>query len=242
MANREPVRVALAGALGRMGQAALEALGREEDLSLCGLLVRRKSDDVERRLASYGAVYDDPEQLLSTEQPDVWVDLTGPESVVRHVDLALSRGVRVVVGATGYQESDVARWTSLAEAQQVGAAVCPNFAIGALLMMRFAREAARWMPRAEIIELHHDGKRDKPSGTALRTKDMMEVAYDVPIHSVRLPGLVAHQEVIFGGTGETLTLRHDSLSRESFMPGLVLAVRRVMTLRGLVYGLDKLLW
>lgn len=236
------IRVALAGALGRMGQVALEALRREDDIAICGVLVRRADEEAERRLSTYGAVYDDPERLIDTEEPDVWVDLTGPASVVRHVDLALSRGVRAVVGATGYTDEDVRRWDEMARHRQVGAAVCPNFAIGALLMMRFAREAARFLPRAEIIELHHDGKRDKPSGTSLRTKAMMEVEYDVPIHSVRLPGLVAHQEVIFGGAGEVLTIRHDSLSRESFMPGLILAVRRVMTLRALVYGLDKLLW
>ncbi|MBF8377452.1 4-hydroxy-tetrahydrodipicolinate reductase [Alicyclobacillus mali] len=242
MSDAGVIRVALAGALGRMGQEALKALRQEDDIAICGLLVRRADEETEQKLSAYGAVYDDPERLLDTEQPDVWVDLTGPGAVVRDVDLALVRGVRTVVGATGYTEEDVRRWEEMARARQVGAAVCPNFAIGALLMMRFAREAARFMPRGEIIELHHDGKRDKPSGTAQRTKSMMEVDYDVPIHSVRLPGLVAHQEVIFGGTGEVLTIRHDSLSRESFMPGLILAVRRVMTLRELVYGLDKLLW
>lgn len=242
MDRADRIRVALAGALGRMGQVALEALSREDDLAICGLLVRRADRDAEERLASYGAVYDDPARLLDTEQPDVWVDLTGPDAVVRHVDLALSRGVRPVVGATGYSDEDVKRWEKMAADRQIGGAVCPNFAIGALLMMRFAREAARFMQRAEIIELHHAGKRDKPSGTSLKTKAMMEVDYDVPIHSVRLPGLVAHQEVIFGGAGEVLTIRHDSLSRESFMPGLVLAVRRVVNMRELVYGLDKLLW
>ncbi|WP_206830431.1 4-hydroxy-tetrahydrodipicolinate reductase [Alicyclobacillus fructus] len=242
MNRPDGIRVALAGAMGRMGQAALEALQREDDLHLCGLLVRRANEEAERRLSPYGAVYDDPEKLLDTERPDVWVDLTGPESVVRHVDLALSRGVRPVVGATGYSDDDVRRWERTARERQIGGAVCPNFAIGALLMMRFAREAARFMPRAEIVELHHDGKRDKPSGTSLRTRAMMDVDYEVPIHSVRLPGLVAHQEVIFGGAGEVLTIRHDSLSRESFMPGLIEAIRRVMQMRELVYGLDKLLW
>ncbi|MCL6446443.1 MAG: 4-hydroxy-tetrahydrodipicolinate reductase, partial [Alicyclobacillus sp.] len=167
-------------------------------------------------------------------------------SVVNHVDHAVTRGVRPVIGATGYTPDDLARWDRELRAQGLGGIAAPNFALGALLMIRFAREAARWYGRAEIIELHHDGKKDAPSGTAKRTAQaMMEERGDnaaIPIHSVRLPGLVAHQEVIFGGTGEVLTIRHDSLSRTSFMPGVLTACEQVMTLTGLVHGLEHVLW
>ncbi|WAH39676.1 4-hydroxy-tetrahydrodipicolinate reductase [Alicyclobacillus fastidiosus] len=233
------IRIAIAGAKGRMGREAVKTIEAAPDMDLAGVLVRRADEDTRQ---FFTGVYDDPVRLLETEQPDVWLDLTTPDTVVSHVDLAFAHGVRPVVGATGYQEADLARWNDQASQTGIGGIACPNFAIGALLMMRFAKEAAKWMPRAEIIELHHDKKKDKPSGTAIRTAREMETEYEIPIHSVRLPGLVAHQEVLFGGTGETLTIRHDSLSRESFMPGVVLACRGVMQLRQMVYGLEHLLW
>ncbi|WAH39207.1 4-hydroxy-tetrahydrodipicolinate reductase [Alicyclobacillus dauci] len=224
-----------------MGREAVKTISNATDLSLAGALVRELRPGLKEEFTSV-ALYDDPVRLLDTEQPDVWLDLTTPESVTRHTDLVLDYGVRPVVGATGYTKSDLDRWNDLAQAKGIGGIACPNFAVGALLMMRFASEAAKWMQRAEIIELHHDKKKDKPSGTAMRTAAQMETDYEVPIHSVRLPGLVAHQEVIFGGTGETLTIRHDSLSRESFMPGVVMACRGVMDLKQMVYGLENLLW
>lgn len=236
------IRVAIAGATGRMGAAAVAAVANAEDLEIAGLLVRQLDSRIEAQLAPYGQAYDDAESLIEAEQPNVWLDLTTPKSVVANIDLALASGVRPVVGATGYADGDLDRWTGIAADAQIGALVCPNFAIGALLMMRFAKEAANWMQKSEIIELHHDQKKDMPSGTAIRTKRMMDVEYDIPIHSVRLPGFVAHQEVIFGGTGEVLTIRHDSLSRESFMPGVLTACRQVVTLRQLVYGLEHILW
>ncbi|WP_281178102.1 4-hydroxy-tetrahydrodipicolinate reductase [Alicyclobacillus acidiphilus] len=236
------IRVAIAGATGRMGTAAVRAVSATDDLVIAGLLVREKRPDVEASLEPFGQAYDNAETLIATERPDVWLDLTTPESVVNHVDFALLSGVRPVVGATGYSQDDLERWNQIAAEREIGGLVCPNFAIGALLMMRFAAEAAKWMQKSEIIELHHDQKRDMPSGTAIRTKRMMDVDYDVPIHSVRLPGFVAHQEVIFGGTGEILTIRHDSLNRESFMPGVLTACRKVVQLRQVVYGLEHLLW
>jgi 4-hydroxy-tetrahydrodipicolinate reductase len=145
-----------------------------------------------------------------------------------------------VIGTTGLGEGGLAELRELAEGGSANAVVAPNFAVGAVLMMRFAAEASRHMARAEIIELHHDGKLDAPSGTALRTAGLMRG--EVPIHSVRLPGLVAHQEVILGGLGETLSIRHDSLSRESFMPGVLLAVRAVADRPGLTVGLEPLLF
>jgi 4-hydroxy-tetrahydrodipicolinate reductase len=148
--------------------------------------------------------------------------------------------VHAVVGTTGLSEAQVAELRALAEAGPANMVIAPNFAVGAVLMMRFAAEASRHMTRGEIVELHHDGKLDAPSGTALRTAGMMDG--EVAIHSVRLPGLVAHQEVLLGGHGETLTIRHDSLSRESFMPGVVMAVRAVAGRPGLTQGLEPILF
>jgi 4-hydroxy-tetrahydrodipicolinate reductase len=173
--------------------------------------------------------------------PDVMVDFTVPSSVVTNAREAVAAGVHVVIGTTGF---DIAELRELTGAGNVF--VAPNFAIGAVLMMQFAAEAARHMARAEIIELHHDRKVDKPSGTAARTAALMRAAAEhvgeVPIHSVRLPGLVAHQEVILGDLGQTLTIRHDSTDRESFMPGVLLAIRRVGELtESPVVGLERLL-
>jgi 4-hydroxy-tetrahydrodipicolinate reductase len=176
----------------------------------------------------------------------------------------LEAGARPVVGTTGFSPSDIGELESLARRLRIGGLVAPNFAIGAVLLMKFAAEASRYLPDVEIIELHHNQKADAPSGTAIKTAELIEAVQGTPqgmkvaekellsgarggrhnrvrIHSVRLPGLVAHQEVLLGGVGQVLTLRHDSLSRESFMPGVLLGVRRVMELDHLVYGLEKLL-
>jgi len=169
---------------------------------------------------------------------DVLVDFTQPESALPNAREAAAAGVHVVIGTTGF---DLAELDHLSGANVL---VAPNFAIGAVLMMRFAAEAAELMPSAEIVELHHDKKLDSPSGTAARTAELMKDSSgkDVPIHSVRLPGLVAHQEVILGGAGETLTIRHDALDRSSFMPGVLLAIRRVGELPSSpVVGLENLL-
>jgi 4-hydroxy-tetrahydrodipicolinate reductase len=175
------------------------------------------------------------------ERPDVLVDFTTPDTAVANAREALAVGVHVVIGTTGFD---------VAELEGVGGAnvfVAPNFAIGAVLMMQFAAEAARHMAKAEIIELHHDRKLDAPSGTAARTAELMRAAagpdaQEVPVHSVRLPGLVAHQEVILGDVGQTLSIRHDSIDRESFMPGVLLAIRKVGELaQSPVVGLETLL-
>ncbi|GGJ07381.1 4-hydroxy-tetrahydrodipicolinate reductase [Alicyclobacillus cellulosilyticus] len=233
------IRVLVAGAAGRMGREAVAALAEDGRFHIAGALVRDPG-----RAPDGLRVFTDPVHAVEEARPDVWLDLTDAESVVRHVDLAISFGVRPVVGATGYGAEDVARWQKACEERGLGGVVAPNFALGALLMIRFAQEAARFYAAAEIVELHHDGKKDAPSGTARRTALLIRdvTGRDVPIHSVRLPGLVAHQEVIFGGTGETLTIRHDSLSRASFMPGIRLACAKVMELSTLVYGLEHLLW
>jgi 4-hydroxy-tetrahydrodipicolinate reductase len=174
------------------------------------------------------------------EGVDAAVDFTAPSAVLDNARAALSAGVPCVIGTSGLTAAGLDELDGLARARGVACLVVPNFAIGAVLMMRFAAEASRHMARAEIVELHHDGKLDAPSGTALRTAGLMQG--EVPIHSVRLPGLVAHQEVLLGGLGETLTIRHDSLSRESFMPGVVMAVRAVPGRPGLTMGLEPILF
>jgi 4-hydroxy-tetrahydrodipicolinate reductase len=175
--------------------------------------------------------------LTELELADAMVDFTAPEAVVANVERAIAAKVPCVVGTTGWDPEDVD-----APARSAGVAVffAPNFAVGAVLMMRFAVEAAKVLPNAEIVELHHAGKLDAPSGTAKETARRM--GGDVPIHSIRLPGLVAHQEVIFGAEGQTLTIRHDTTSREAFVPGVLLALERLRELPpGLTVGLEKLL-
>jgi 4-hydroxy-tetrahydrodipicolinate reductase len=214
------IRVAVAGAAGRMGATVCDAVTDAEDMELTGRA--------------------DPELGVSVEDvladADVLVDFTRPDTALENIRLAVGAGVHAVVGTTGFDITGVAAMPGDGKVL-----VAPNFAIGAVLMMRFATEASRIMAKAEIIELHHDRKLDAPSGTAARTAELMEG--DVPIHSVRLPGLVAHQEVILGDVGQTLTIRHDSTDRTSFMPGVLLAVRRVGTLPSSpVVGLEALLF
>jgi len=218
-------RVAVAGAGGRMGATVCRAVEGAEDMELTGRA--------------------DPALGVKLEEvlPDaeVLVDFTVPDTALENARRAVAAGVHVVIGTTGFDLS------ALGELSGANVFVPPNFAIGAVLMMQFAAQAARHMARAEIIELHHDGKLDRPSGTAARTAQLMREASgagdeEIPIHSVRLPGLVAHQEVILGDIGQTLTIRHDSIDRESFMPGVLLAIRKVPELReSPVVGLERLL-
>jgi 4-hydroxy-tetrahydrodipicolinate reductase len=222
----EPIRVVVAGAAGRMGETVCGAVGGADDMELVGRADPRLDTSVADTLAA---------------EPDVLVDFTVPDTALANAREAAHAGVHVVIGTTGF---DVSALDELRDCP-ANIFVAPNFAIGAVLMMQFAADAARHMARAEIIELHHDTKVDAPSGTAARTAELMRQSSggrEVPIHSVRLPGLVAHQEVILGDVGQTLTIRHDSIDRESFMPGVLLAVRRVGTLTDSpVVGLEKLL-
>jgi len=214
-----------------MGQAVVKAV-----TDAPGMEVAATADPA---LLAEGA-FADVQAAIAATAPDVAIDFTVPQVGFRNAKACLEAGVHVVMGTTGISDDELAELRRLAGSGPANCLIAPNFAIGAVLMMRFAAEASRHMQKAEIIELHHDGKLDAPSGTALRTAGLMEG--DVPIHSVRLPGLVAHQEVILGGLGETLTIRHDSLSRESFMPGVVLAVREIATRPGLTLGLEPLLF
>jgi 4-hydroxy-tetrahydrodipicolinate reductase len=217
------IDVAVSGAAGRMGQTVCAAVEGAEDMALVG-----RADP--QLGVALGDVLGDA---------DVVVDFTTPDAALSNARLSLEAGVHCVMGTTG---------ADFSELEGVGDAnlfVAPNFAIGAVLMMLFAQQAAEHLPECEVIELHHDRKLDAPSGTAARTAELVRAAggnvHD-PIHSVRLPGLVAHQEVIFGGPGQTLTIRHDSLARESFMPGVLLAVRKVDSLeRSPTVGLEHLL-
>jgi 4-hydroxy-tetrahydrodipicolinate reductase len=222
-----PIKVAVAGAAGRMGETVCRAVEGADDM----VLVARADPALDTSLAD-----------ALQAGPDVLVDFTVPSTALDNARQAVAAGVHVVIGTTDF---DATRLAELSDGS-ANVFVAPNFAIGAVLMMQFAAQAARHMARAEIIELHHDRKLDRPSGTAARTAALMREAAgggpEVPIHSVRLPGLVAHQEVILGDVGQTLTIRHDSIDRESFMPGVLLAVRRVGTLTGSpVVGLEKLL-
>ena len=176
-------------------------------------------------------------ELVDLDAAEAMIDFTTPDAVEANVGAALERGVPCVIGTSSFDESKI---DALARERGLACFHAPNFALGAVLMMRFAEEAARHMPRAEIIELHNEAKKDAPSGTAKATARL--IGGDPIIHSVRLPGLVAHQEVLFGGDGQLLTIRHDTFSREAFVPGVLLALERLDTLPpGLTVGLDKLL-
>lgn len=259
--------VVVNGACGRMGQAVLKAVQEAEALKLVGAVDVKAGDDT-------GLLVGLPENHILVEtglagalerlKPDVLIDFTRPDVVFDNVMTALSHGVSPVVGTTGLDEQQKKEIEKTALEKDTPAFIAPNFAIGAVLLMLFSRQAAKYLPDVEIIELHHDKKLDAPSGTALQTAQMIAQVREkhwqgnpnekeiltgargadyegMRIHSVRLPGYVAHQEVIFGGVGQTLSMRHDSMDRESFMPGVMLAAQKVRSLHGLTVGLEKLL-
>jgi 4-hydroxy-tetrahydrodipicolinate reductase len=242
------IKVLVNGARGKMGAETVKAVLKEEDLELVG------QTDIGENLA----------KAIQENKAEVVVDFTHPSSVMENAKTILQSKAHAVVGTTGLTPDDLSDLEKLCSERKANCLVAPNFAIGAVLMMKFAKEAAHYMPEVEIIELHHEKKVDAPSGTAIKTAEMIladregvkrESAKSIEkiknarggelggihIHSVRLQGLVAHQEVIFGGLGQTLKIRHDSISRESFMPGVIMAVRKVGKLKGLVYGLENLL-
>ena len=250
--------VLVMGALGRMGSLLCASIEAADDLSL----VARVDPRTEAAAAGAPAapLFSTLDAALAATRPDVAFDFTVPAAVFDSVAGALRAGLTTVVGTTGLSDEQVAALSAIAAEHGAALLIVPNFALGAVLLMRFAAQAARYFPAAEIIELHEQDKVDAPSGTSLRTARLMGeggaahphgadegrpsrglAADGVRIHSVRLPGMVAHQEVVFGGVGETLSLRHDSLSRESFMAGALLAIRRAPGLTGTTIGLEHLL-
>ena len=262
------IRVLVCGAYGKMGREVLKAVHKDEHLSLVGAVdVNSDFVDVGDLIGTskIGVVVgNDLETVIRETRPQVLVDFTNPEVVMGNLKIAIANGVCPVVGTTGFAEADLAKLRQLCREKHVNAIIAPNFSLGAILLMRLSKEAAAVFPQVEIIEMHHDQKLDAPSGTAFRTAELImenrgkmrqghphEVEKldgargaqtgGIRIHSVRLPGYVAHQEVIFGGLGQTLTIRHDSISRESFMPGVLLACKKVLTVDGLVYGLENVL-
>jgi 4-hydroxy-tetrahydrodipicolinate reductase len=262
------IRVVVVGAKGRMGREVVKTVINDSQLELVGAVDRtleRVDVGTFLGLGETGVLFSTNlgETLLGSNA-DVMIDFTNPNSVRDNVYKALEYGVRPVVGTTGMSHDDLQAWDHKLREKEIGGLVAPNFAVGAILMMKFAAMAARYLPHVEIIELHHDQKLDAPSGTALKTAELIVkerervnqghpaeeeklngargAEYEgMRIHSVRLPGYVAHQEVIFGGVGQTLTIRHDSINRESFMPGVAMAAKKVMQFTGLVYGLENLI-
>lgn len=257
------IRVLVSGALGRMGSTVCDVVGDQDDMRLVAMVdTDFAGEEMRQTFAGSGIpVFAGLEEALAAVEADVVVDFTVPDAVFANISTCMEKGVHCVVGTTGLEEGRLAQIEIMARSSGSNCLVAPNFAIGAVLLMEAARLFARHLPECEIIELHHDRKLDAPSGTALRTAELIAagrggenvppgpegnpargfVHQGVPVHSVRLPGLVAHQEVVFGGLGQTLSIRHDSISRESFMPGVVLAVRRVAGLEGLVVGLENIL-
>lgn len=264
------IKVLVSGSAGRMGREVLKTIWNADDTELVGAVDPFAAGQDAGSLMGIGeiglGVRSDLAEALESIKPDVMVDFTNPQSVFDNTITALERNVRPVVGTTGMSPEDLQEVRDTADRLKVGCIIAPNFAIGALLMIRFASEACKYFPNVEIIELHHDQKLDAPSGTAVKTAEVIagrrgkfqqghplevekipgargaEFEGGIRIHSVRLPGFVAHQEVIFGGLGQTLSIRHDSITRESFMPGVLAAVRRVMNLEGLVYGLENIIF
>jgi 4-hydroxy-tetrahydrodipicolinate reductase len=224
----EPIKVLVSGAAGRMGEAASEAVEGADDMELVG----RADPALETSVTTF------------LSEVDVMVDFTTPDAAPANVLEAIEAGVHAVVGSTGFDLDELRAAVEDSESR-AKCFVAPNFAIGAVLMMELSKQVAPQMPEAEIVELHHEQKKDAPSGTAKRTAELIREAggnVHEPIHSVRLPGLVAHQEVIFGAEGQTLTIRHDSIDRVSFMPGVLLAIRKVAELpERFVVGLENLL-
>lgn len=258
------MKVAFIGANGKMGKSMIDGVIVEKDMQIVGAVdIEAVGEEISVNSGVF--IEDDIEKMIQTKDPDVVVDFTSPSIIKQNIMKVLGLKKHIVVGTTGLSTSDLEEID--AEARRVGRVVfvAPNFALGAVLMMDFAARAAKYFPNVEVIELHHDQKKDAPSGTAIKTLEMMAAEREklrqgqadelekIPgarggeyegmrVHSVRLPGYVAHQEVIFGGKGQTLTIRHDSMSRESFVAGLLLSIRSIRDLTpGLVYGLENIL-
>lgn len=262
------MKVAVSGFKGRMGHEVVKTVLAAEDMELVAVLDHEPSEKNINEVTAFSEldvpVFGDMQAMLKAAEPECVVDFTTPKVGYVHTKTILENGVRAVVGTTGITTEQLQELTEIAESRKTGAIIAPNFAVGAVLMMQFAQKAAKYFPNVEIIELHHDQKLDAPSGTARKTAEMMAetrkaisqgaegeeetipgargAEFDgMRIHSVRLPGLVAHQEVIFGAKGQGLTIRHDSYHRESFMSGVALSIRKTAKLDTLIYGLENIL-
>ena len=241
-------KVIINGSKGNMGKAAIKAVNKEPSLNLIADL--DKDDNLD--------------DVLKNTPADVTIDLTHPSCVFENVQTILKNNSHAVVGTTGLSQDQLTQCDNLAKKQNKSVIVCPNFAIGAILMMRFASQAAKYFDRCEIIEYHHDKKADAPSGTAIKTAELISNSVpetnsialkekelikgarganknNIEIHSVRIPGVVANQDVIFGALGQSMTIKHETISRDAFMPGLILAVKAAPNKKGLIYGLEHLL-
>ncbi|NLB18004.1 MAG: 4-hydroxy-tetrahydrodipicolinate reductase [Syntrophomonadaceae bacterium] len=262
------LEVLIAGALGKMGRETIKAIKAADGLHLNGAVdVRAQNNtiaEITRDADDTAPIMNDLEEALDLWKPDTVIDFTNPQAVLSNSRIALKKKCNCVIGTTGLDERELAELDQLARDNGKAILVIPNFSIGAILMMRFAQQAAQYFPNVEIIEFHHDGKMDAPSGTAIKTAEMINEQRSsltspsigqfekypgarggqvdsIRVHSVRLPGYIAHQEVLFGSQGQALTIRHDTFDRECFMPGVILAVKKAPELRGLVYGLEHLL-
>lgn len=266
------IKVVVCGAAGKMGQTVVRAVCAEAGVKLVGAVDRSGNPNIGSDIGLICGIDEtsvklsgDLKEVIFKTLPDVMIDFTMPEIVIVNAQTALKAGVRVVIGTTGMTKNDIEELAKLSKQNSAGTIVAPNFAIGAILMMRFAKEAGKYLPSAEIIEYHHDKKLDSPSGTSIKSAELMAEARQVfgrdtvagketikgargavgsgniHIHSVRLPGLIAHQEIILGGIGQTLTIRHDSYDRTSFMPGVLMAIKKVMTTDYLIYGLENII-
>jgi 4-hydroxy-tetrahydrodipicolinate reductase len=262
------IKIIIAGPRGRMGREAVALVNATEQFELVAVIDHKyegmKLSDLEGFSPLDVPVYTDIEKCFQSTPADVLIDLTTPESGMRHTKAALTFNVRPVVGTTGFAKSDLEELEAICHEKQLGCIIAPNFAIGAVLMMKFSQMAAKYFDDIEIIEMHHDQKLDAPSGTAVKTAEMISAVraakkqghpneketitgargadYDgMHIHSVRLPGLIAHQQVLLGSDGQTLTIRHDSYNRSSFMSGVKVAVETVMKINTFVYGLENIL-
>lgn len=256
------INIVLAGPRGRMGTEAMKMIANEERFNLVAVIDRKRDDVTYENVIV--PVYFDAKKCFMETKPDVLIDLTVPDAGFLHTKTALEQNVRAVVGTSGFTEQQIEELTKISKETNTACIIAPNFALGAVLMMAFSKVAAQYFPDVEIIEKHHDQKIDAPSGTAVKTIDLIKQVrkakkqghpdeYEtiqgarggdvdgIKVHSVRLPGLVAHQEVIFGGKSEVFTIKHDSFHRESFMGGLKLAIEKVMETNDFIYGLERVL-
>ncbi|TRM12558.1 4-hydroxy-tetrahydrodipicolinate reductase [Lentibacillus cibarius] len=261
-------KIIIAGPRGKMGTEAIQMVHSEQTFELVACIDRinggKQLQDIEGLPDLSVPIYENPEACFQEIDADIFIDLTVPGSGFEHTKLALLYGICPVVGTSGFTEEQISALEDLSMTHGTGCIIAPNFAVGAVLMMQFAKTAAKYLPDVEIIEKHHDQKLDAPSGTAIKTAAMMQETRTskqqghpdeketlvgargaetdgIHIHSVRLPGLVAHQEVLLGGPGQGLTIKHDSYNRASFMEGIKLCIEKVSQLDRLVYGLENIL-